>query len=309
MPATRYAAGPCGLYLLPGIYSDRTITQTGSSKTLLTCCYSSSYTEPCYDCLTAPSVRQPSFIFKGHGIPDSFRSIIVIHACVYHFYCWRLSQKLLLQETYSEYVQNKISWIHDFFRNAVIIFTLFIVFHTLRTGFLGYTQVGSSVITPLLLLLSYFLILHKSFSYLPVFSGTKEFSTEIPKKSEDKKPLPAIDDEQLALLAEKLTEAMELEQLFKNQALSLNSLSAHLDIQPRMLSQFIHQHYQTNFSDFINKYRVEESRSMMQNPAMNHLKLEAIAEASGFTSRASFFSIFKKVTGLTPAMFRKEHAS
>lgn len=247
-------------------------------------------------------------LFKGPGIPNSFRSIIVIHACVYHFYCWRLSQKLQMQETYSQAVQNKISWIHDFFRNAVIICTLFIVFHTLRSGFLGYTPVGSSVITPLLLLLSYFLILHKSLSYLPVFAGVHEHSTEIPKGAQDKKPLPAINEEQLALLAQKLTAAMEQEQLFKNQALNLQSLSAHLDIQPRILSQFIHQQHQTNFSDFVNQYRVEESKSLMQNPAMHHLKLEAIAEASGFTSRASFFSIFKKVTGLTPAMFRKEHA-
>jgi AraC-like DNA-binding protein len=247
-------------------------------------------------------------LFKGDGIPDFFRSIIVTHACAYHFYCWWLSKKLLAHSNkFPEATQKKISWLYDFFRNTVIIFILFILFHTIRMSLLGYTPVGSSVITPLLLLLSYFLILYKSLSYVPVFASNREETSEtiLP---EDKKQTNSLSDDLLFQIEVKLQEAMKGEQLFKDPTLNLHRLSGHLEVPPRSLSQFIHQQYQTNFSDFVSKYRVEESMNLMQNPAMQHLKLEAIAEASGFSSRASFFSIFKKVTGLTPAMYRKEHA-
>ncbi|MDZ7608951.1 MAG: helix-turn-helix domain-containing protein [Cyclobacteriaceae bacterium] len=62
----------------------------------------------------------------------------------------------------------------------------------------------------------------------------------------------------------------------------------------------------TNFYDFINKYRVDEFIGKLNNPANEFYTLLALAHESGFNSKATFNSVFKKNTGLTPSAFYKQ---
>jgi AraC-like DNA-binding protein len=55
----------------------------------------------------------------------------------------------------------------------------------------------------------------------------------------------------------------------------------------------------TNFQDFINKYRVEEFIERLKNDQNNHFTLLGIATDVGFNSKSSFNAIFKKYKGLT----------
>jgi AraC-like DNA-binding protein len=61
----------------------------------------------------------------------------------------------------------------------------------------------------------------------------------------------------------------------------------------------------TNFQDFINKYRVEEFIERLKNDQNNHFTLLGIATDVGFNSKSSFNAIFKKYKGLTPTQFKK----
>jgi YesN/AraC family two-component response regulator len=59
-----------------------------------------------------------------------------------------------------------------------------------------------------------------------------------------------------------------------------------------------------NFFEFINSFRIEEAKTRLSlsNAAMT--KIDAIADETGFNSRASFYEVFKKYTGTTPANYR-----
>ena len=61
-----------------------------------------------------------------------------------------------------------------------------------------------------------------------------------------------------------------------------------------------------NFNLFLNTFRVEEAKQVMADKAYDAWTLDAIAEKSGFKNRMSFFQSFKKVTGLSPAVFREK---
>ena len=65
------------------------------------------------------------------------------------------------------------------------------------------------------------------------------------------------------------------------------------------LSQFIMAEYGCNFYQFVANYRIEEAKRLMrENPG---LKIQDIAERSGFSSPVVFSRTFVKETGVTPS--------
>ena len=63
----------------------------------------------------------------------------------------------------------------------------------------------------------------------------------------------------------------------------------------------------TTFYDFINHYRVEETKQRLLSPDYRHYSIIAIAFDCGFNSEASFNRIFRQATGSTPSQYRKAH--
>lgn len=108
---------------------------------------------------------------------------------------------------------------------------------------------------------------------------------------------------------QKLLEIMESEKLYTDCELSLQKLAARLSITPHHLSQIINERLNQSFSDFVNFYRVEEVKRNLLDPSKKHYSLLAIAEDSGFNSKSSFNSIFKKYTNITPSEFRENAAA
>lgn len=57
------------------------------------------------------------------------------------------------------------------------------------------------------------------------------------------------------------------------------------------------------FSDYINRLRVEHSISMLKDNRM--YSIDAIATASGFKSRNTYYVAFNKLLGMTPVQYRE----
>lgn len=94
---------------------------------------------------------------------------------------------------------------------------------------------------------------------------------------------------------------------YKKPDLSLTNLSEALNIPSHYLSQVINEKMGTNFLDFINQHRVENAKAQLLNPESNHLTIMAIAYDSGFNSKSTFYSSFKKHTDMTPSEYKKAH--
>lgn len=71
------------------------------------------------------------------------------------------------------------------------------------------------------------------------------------------------------------------------------------------LSQAINKKLQKNFFDFVNEYRVEEAKKLLENSDDLKLNLLGICFESGFNSKTSFYTVFKKHTGTTPSKYSK----
>lgn len=98
-----------------------------------------------------------------------------------------------------------------------------------------------------------------------------------------------------------LIKLMENEKLYLDPKLNLYMLSQKLAVSSNHLSQIINQYEKVNFHDFVNKYRVEEFIQRAQNN--KNFSLLANALDSGFNSKSSFNSVFKKFKSVTPSHF------
>jgi AraC-like DNA-binding protein len=81
-------------------------------------------------------------------------------------------------------------------------------------------------------------------------------------------------------------------------------MAAAAAIPAKHLSQVINEQYELNFNDFINRYRVDEAKGKLLDPAAKEFKLLRIAFEVGFNSKSVFNRAFKKNTGLSPSEFR-----
>lgn len=102
-----------------------------------------------------------------------------------------------------------------------------------------------------------------------------------------------------------LLEYMEEEKAYLNGKLSLKDVAGDLGISVNYLSQVINELLQQSFFDFVNTYRVEEVKRLLNEAQHERLTLLAIAYDSGFNSKSSFNHIFKSVTGVTPSEYVK----
>ncbi len=107
-------------------------------------------------------------------------------------------------------------------------------------------------------------------------------------------------------IQEKILTVMEEKRLYKNRKLQLRDLSSATKTSENYISEVLSKKFQTNYYDFINQYRVEEVIKLMQLETHRDYKLMALATESGFNSKTTFNSAFKKVTGKTPSEYRKQ---
>ncbi|HOJ13463.1 MAG TPA: helix-turn-helix domain-containing protein [Deltaproteobacteria bacterium] len=129
----------------------------------------------------------------------------------------------------------------------------------------------------------------------------KALSREIKRKRYEKSVLGGVNTE---LLRARLMELMRDEELYKDMELNLKTVSDLLSITPHQLSQFLNEHLNQDFRNFVNAFRVEEAkRQLVEHPEKGILE---ICFDAGFNSKSTFNAVFKKHTGKTPREYRAQ---
>ncbi|MEM1119605.1 MAG: helix-turn-helix domain-containing protein [Bacteroidota bacterium] len=121
-----------------------------------------------------------------------------------------------------------------------------------------------------------------------------------PTKYSNKKIHPSVAN-RLTVQLEKL---MREEQLYKNPLLKLEIVAKHLKISENQLSQLLNDNIGKSYATYVNGYRIQAAKEILaKNPRK---KIEAIAYEVGYNAKASFFTTFKKQTGMTPTAYKRQ---
>ncbi|WP_049631649.1 AraC family transcriptional regulator [Cellvibrio sp. pealriver] len=142
-----------------------------------------------------------------------------------------------------------------------------------------------------------------------VFTSMRYFSNfEAVKQKENKEPAKKTTQEKLLNpeYAAKIDSVMRSQKTYLNPELTLDMLADTLGIPAKDLSMIINRHFNLNFYEFVNGYRIEEAQKRLLDPANKEKTITDIYLEVGFNSKSVFNTFFKKLVGKTPSEYRQQ---
>jgi len=113
--------------------------------------------------------------------------------------------------------------------------------------------------------------------------------------------LPALDP----ALAEQLHRLVEVDQVFRQEGLTIAVLARRLGAQEYKVRQLINAQLGfKNFNAFLHHFRIGEAQKVLGDSTKGHLGVAEVAYQVGYRSLATFNKAFREITGQTPTEFR-----
>ncbi len=147
-----------------------------------------------------------------------------------------------------------------------------------------------------------FILVNALFIYSLVYAHSLLVTRDKPKARE---PAKAEDTNTEVIAA--IRTAMEERELYLVANLNIEEFARQVGVHYREVSAIINSHFNTNFFEFVNSYRIKKAKALLQDPGCVQMTIMDILLASGFNSKSSFNRFFKRYTGMSAADFRKHH--
>ena len=106
-------------------------------------------------------------------------------------------------------------------------------------------------------------------------------------------------------LKEQLLRLLIEEKVYKTNDINLNTLSEKMHTTRHNLSQVINEHFDMNFFNLINMFRIQEAQRILADDSYHNLNIIDVAYDIGFNNKVTFNKAFKEETGLTPTQYIK----
>lgn len=214
------------------------------------------------------------------------------------FYSFKKALKL----NYSSMSDTNFLWLQKFLISFLCVLFIDLIL-TISEVSLGYNATWDSYVTVFFMIVAIGYIgyygLTQSTVFLPDFL-LEGLNNNNPNKQSYLK------ETQKSELKDRFNTLMSGEKIYLLSNLNLKILADKMKISERQLSAFFSEVLNSNFHDAINFYRVEETKMKLKTNSVNSHSITGIGLSSGFSSKSSFYRVFKKTTGLSPSAFIKQ---
>lgn len=113
-----------------------------------------------------------------------------------------------------------------------------------------------------------------------------------------------VSEEECQIILKKMEEYMVHEHAYRNPDLKRSDIAEAIGTSVVKLSQVLNQQLNESYYAYVNHFRLEEFKRLIEEGEYRRYTVTALSERCGF-KRTSFFSTFRKVEGMTPAEYLK----
>ncbi|WP_051575737.1 helix-turn-helix domain-containing protein [Aquimarina atlantica] len=211
--------------------------------------------------------------------------------------------KKLVFENYSKSTNTNYKWLFQMNMMCLLLFIFALVKNIYRFGdhfgFISILRLSTSLI---MLGFTCWLIF-KALNAPKLFRGISS-NLQLASILKTEKINPEIDvwNSQKA----KLKEFMSEKEPYLDSDLTIKSLANQMQMEERDLSILINTQLNLNFYEFINTYRINKAKKILEDTSQSKLTILEILYQVGYNSKSSFNTAFKKATGITPTVYRKK---
>jgi AraC-like DNA-binding protein len=207
-----------------------------------------------------------------------------------------IKYKIKIKNQFSNPKSLNFSWFY-----ILLVFLFAIWIFVLANFLLSLCNLPNSLLLYLIVkLLILFLFLYIS------FSGFKDRYVFLDVKSQKKYQQSRLSQSEILKYSEEIVNYFDKMKPYLNPDLNLNEVSEYLNMPARNVSQIINEGCNQNFYDIVNKFRIEEAKSLLKSYSPEEKTVSEIMYNVGYETKSAFYKAFKKFTNSTPMEYRKK---
>ena len=207
------------------------------------------------------------------------------------------SYRKRLKANFSEISELDLDWLRKLLIGSLIVLMSGVI---LVAPVIKSFQLGEHVLFSILLV---FISVYNL--YLGFYSFKQRLVPAVVATEKGTKEQSFLSASELVLAKAELTKHMTEHKPFTHRRLTLDELAQQLYWPSFKLTEVINQGFDKNFYEFVNFYRVEQVKEILQQNTCARINLLDTALAAGFNSKTAFNTVFKRFEGVTPSEFRK----
>jgi len=241
--------------------------------------------------------------FKFYAFKYVIIGLILFQALFYtglsYFTIRKHQRKIQLFSSNTEGIN--LNWLEYIILIIFIVSIVYVIYN------LSYNANSLNFFINLIFLLVIYFVAYNSLKQKEIYPVEEKLREELISINDDSETeelkRKLISDEELVRIKVQLEELMNSQKPYLESELNLIKLSELLSISTHHLSYVINTGFQKNFFQYVNEYRIEHAKKLLKNNTK--LSILGIAYESGFNSKTSFNTTFKKFTDQTPSEFKK----
>ena len=108
-------------------------------------------------------------------------------------------------------------------------------------------------------------------------------------------------------MQEQIMNIIVFQKKYRDKDYSAKKLADEIGTINRYISAVVNTRFHMNYSQFVNKLRIDEAMSILVDKRYQYLTIEEVSDMVGFGNRQSFYASFFRLKGITPRQYRLDN--
>ena len=108
-------------------------------------------------------------------------------------------------------------------------------------------------------------------------------------------------------MQEQIMNIIVMQKKYRDKEYSAQKLADEIGTSNRCISAVVNTRFHMNYSQYVNKHRVDEAMTVLVDKRYQKLTIEEVGNMVGFANRQAFYMAFYRFMGITPRQYRLDN--